>query len=137
MRRRALLLLAGLVCSCRRAPRGLVERAEFGVFFGGQVQELAQIKKQLDATRQQHGFRIEFAGPLPRDVTVTWEVSLPASDKSGPRPALVGQTTARQGARVLDVPLAFRPSDPLGAWHAKVSVDAQPVIDRDFTVVAP
>ena len=136
MRRRA-LLLACLVGSCQRAPRGLVESAEFGVFFGGQVQELAQIKKQLDAKRQRHGFRVTFVGPLPRDVAVSWEISLPVSDKGGPRPALVGQTTARQGERVLDVPLAFRPSDPLGAWHAKVSVDAQPVIDRDFSVVAP
>ena len=62
---------------------------------------------------------------------------LPTTDKSAPRPALLGQATAKAGQSVLDVPLAFRPSDPLGGWHAKVTADGQVVIDRDFSVVAP
>lgn len=137
MRRRGLLLLGLLLGACQRESRGIVEQAEFGVFFGGQVQQLAQIKKQLDADRQRHGFRVRFRGPLARDVQVAWEISLPATGASTPRAALVGQTTARAGSSVLDVPLAFRPSDPLGLWHAKVTAEAAVVIDRDFTVVAP
>jgi hypothetical protein len=43
---------------------------------------------------------------------------------------------AKEGQSMLDVPLAFRPTDPLGAWHAKVTADGQLVIDRDFSVVA-
>jgi hypothetical protein len=135
-----LLALQGcwlLGCQREREPRGLVESAEFGVFFGGQVQQLTRIKKQLDPERQRHGFRVSFTKPLPRDVKVAWEIALPATDANAPRPALVGQTTARQGSSVLDVPLAFRPSDPLGAWHAKVTADTEVVIDRDFSVVAP
>jgi hypothetical protein len=131
------LLLLGLLLGCQREPRGVVKSAEFGVFFGGQVQELTQIKKQLDAERQRHGFRVTFTGPLAREVQVAWEISLPATGASTPRAALVGQSTARAGSSVLDVPLAFRPSDPLGVWHAKVTADAAVVIDRDFTVVAP
>ena len=129
----ALLLLVG----CDAKPKGVVKQAEFGVFFGGQVQQLTELPKQLDATRQRHGFRLTFEAPLARDIPVTWEVSLPPTDKSAPRPALVGEATAKLGQSVLDVPLTFRPSDPLGSWHAKVTANGVVVIDRDFTVVAP
>jgi hypothetical protein len=132
-----MLLTLSLLLGCQRAPEGVVKEAEFGVFFGGQVQELQEIPKQLDPARQRHGFRLTFSMPLSRDVLVAWEVSLPAPSKGGPRPALVGQATAKAGQSVLDVPLAFRAQDPLGAWHAKVTADNQVVIDRDFSVVAP
>jgi hypothetical protein len=131
----ALALLLG--CGCDAKPKGVVKEAEFGVFFGGQVQELKELPKQLDATRQRHGFRLTFAAPLTRDIKVAWEISLPPTDKSAPRPALIGQATAKAGQSVLDVPLAFRPTDPLGSWHAKVTADGMVVIDRDFSVVAP
>lgn len=135
---KALLLACALVVGgCERKPAGPVKQAEFGVFFGGQVQELKEIPKQLDPARQRHGFRLSFATPLRSDVTVGWEISLPVPEKGGPRPALVGEATAKSGQSVLDVPLAFRPSDPLGVWHAKVTADGATVIDRDFTVTAP
>jgi hypothetical protein len=136
VKRRAWLLCAALGLGCARPPESLVAEAKFGVFFGGQVQELKEIAKELDPARQRHGFRLGFRAPLPRDVKVAWELSLPATDKSTPRAALVGEAVARAGETRLDVPLAFRPSDPLGSWHAKVSADGQAVIDRDFTVVA-
>lgn len=131
---RWLLPLAAL--SCHR-QEGVVQEAEFGVFFGGQVQQLKEIQKELDPARQQHGFRLSFRSALAREVPVTWEISLPTTDKGGPRSAVVGQTSAKVGQSVLDVPLAFRPTDPLGSWHAKVTADHQVVIDRDFTLVAP
>lgn len=139
MRRRALLLAASALVAlgCARASESLVAEAEFGVFFGGQVQELNEIPKELDAARQRHGIRVTFRGPLPRDVKVSWELSLPVGDKAAPRAALVGDALARAGEKRLDVPLGFRPADPLGVWHAKVSADGQVVVDRDFTVVAP
>ena len=133
--KRRLALTALVLLACQRGAAGDVE-GEFGVFFGGQVQELKEIAKELDPGRQQHGFRLTFRSAPERDVEVSWEVSLPATDKSGPRPALVGRATAKAGQRVLDVPLAFRPSDPLGAWHAKVKAGDIVVIDRDFQVVA-
>lgn len=135
--RAALALTLLLACGCDTKPKGVVKEAEFGVFFGGQVQELKELPKQLDATRQRHGFRLTFAAPLARDIPVTWEVSLPPTDKSAPRPALIGEATAKAGQSVLDVPLAFRPGDPLGSWHAKVTAAGVVVIDRDFSVVAP
>lgn len=136
MKRRWFLVLLGAL-SCERGSPGVVKEAEFGVFFGGQVQELKEIKKELDPGRQQHGFRLTFRAPLTHDAAIAWELSLPATDKGGPRPAIVGQATAKPGQGVLDLPLAFRPGDPLGSWHAKLSVDGQVVVDRDFSVVAP
>jgi len=130
-------VVVSFLLACERTPPGQVKDAEFGVFFGGQVQELKEIAKELDPGRQQHGFRLTFRAPLPHDVPVAWELSLPATDERGPRAALVGQATAKAGQSVLEVPLTFRPSDPLGSWHAKVSADSRVVIDRDFTVVAP
>jgi hypothetical protein len=131
------VLLLLVLASCERAPKGVVKEAEFGVFFGGQVQELKELPKQLDPARQRHGFRLRFAAPLERELAVSWEISLPATDKSAPPPALVGQATAKVGQTVLDIPLSFRASDPLGTWHAKVTADGQVVIDREFAVVAP
>lgn len=130
-------LLAVWLCGACQRSEGVVKEAELGVFFGGQVQELKEIAKELDPARQTHGIRLTFREPLARDVKVTWELSLPVADKGGPRAALVGELTAKPGQSTLDVPLAFRPSDPLGLWHAKVTVDGATVIDRDFSVVAP
>lgn len=134
MKRRSFALALLGVC-CQRSAPGVVKEAEFGVFFGGQVQELSSIPKELDAARQRFGFRIAFADATPRDVKVTWELSLPQSDKGGPRAARVGEVTAKVGQTSLDVPLSFRPTDPLGVWHAKLVVDGQTVVERDFTVV--
>lgn len=134
---RALSLALALAFGCDRDSTSAVREAEFGVFFGGQVQELKELAKELDPSRQQHGFRLTFRAPLARELAVKWEISLPASDQGGPRAALVGQAIARAGQGVLEIPLAFRSSDPLGAWHAKVTAGDQVVIDRDFTLVAP
>lgn len=134
MKRRSFVMVA-LALGCQRGKSDNVE-AEFGVFFGGQVQELKEIPKELDPGRQQHGFRLTFRAAPAQDVAISWELSLPATDKGGPRAALVGRATAKAGQRVLDIPLAFRPSDPLGSWHAKLTADSQVVVDRDFQVTA-
>ena len=137
------LLFAALVGACQRAHESVVAEAELGVFFGGQVQELKEIAKELDPARQRHGIRLAFRAPLTHEVKVVWELSLPVPEKSpaglahAPRSAIVGETLVRVGESRLDVPLAFRPSDPLGTWHAKVTADGKVVIDRDFNVIAP
>jgi hypothetical protein len=140
VKRRSVVALSLALCAlaCQGGKSDNVE-AEFGVFFGGQVQELKELPKELDPGRQQHGFRLTFRSPPAKDVAISWELSLPATgtgDKSGPRAALLGRATAKAGQRVLDIPLAFRPTDPLGSWHAKLVVDGQVVVDRDFQVVA-
>ena len=130
-------LLALWLCGACQRTEGVVKEAELGVFFGGEVQELKEIAKELDPARQQHGIRLRFREPLRREVKVVWELSLPVPEKGGPRAAIVGEVTAGIGQAALDVPLAFRPADPLGLWHAKVTADGATVIDREFSVVAP
>ena len=135
--KRRLALLLFLASACQRGKPSVVKEAELGVFFGGQVQELQEIPKELEPGRQQHGFRLTFRAPLAKDLPVAWELSLPATEKGGPRAALLGQATAKAGQSVLDVPLTFRPTDPLGSWHAKLTAAGQLLVDRDFRVVAP
>jgi hypothetical protein len=137
VKRRALLLSLWALGCARKARESVVERAEFGVFFGGQVQKLREIPKELDPARQRHGFRLTFGAPLSQRIDVKWEISLPVPEKGGPRPAIVGQSSVPPGQTGLDVPLTFRPSDPLGAWHAKVTAAGDVVLDWDFVVVAP
>jgi len=135
--KRRSLFFAALSLSCARRPGSSVQEAEFGVFFGGQVQELKEIVKDLDPERQRVGFRLTFRGALVRALPIEWELALPALEKGGPRPARVGQLSAAPGATVLDIPLSFRPGDPFGSWHAKLKVDRDVVVDRDFTLVPP
>jgi hypothetical protein len=137
-RRLALALFASVALACRRdAPPGPVREAEFGVFFGGQIQELERLPKTLDPDRQHHGFRLRFTAPLREDLLVTWELLHPEPSQGGPRPARVGQVVAKAGRTQLDVPLSFRPSDPYGLWRAQVRAGGNLVINRDFEVVDP
>ena len=46
-----------------------------------------------------------------------------------------GEARTRPGEPVLDVPLAFRAGDRLGAWRIRVALDGKSVLDRAFKVV--
>ena len=136
----ALLLFALVACQPNK-PRPLVSRAEFGVFFGGQVQERAEIPFQLDRSKLSFGFRIEFSEPLVREVKLAWELERPAPGKTSAvqrqapaRIVQLGESKARVGLPSFDQPLAFQPGDALGTWKIKVSADDQVVIDRSFVV---
>src|SRR5262245_25988250 len=124
-------------------PRPLVSRAQFGVFFGGQVQERTEIPFQLDRSKLAFGFRIEFSEPLAREVRLAWELDRPAPartarQRSNPeRIVKLGETNARVGQPSFDQPLAFQPGDALGTWKIRVSVDTETVIDKSFVVYDP
>jgi len=138
---RWLMLLALLASSCKadEPAATLVDKARFGVFFGGQVQDRSELALELDRAKQSIGIRIDFKRPLARELAVGWELSMPVRGKSLPADAAdrvvqYGEATARVGQSRLDIPLAFRPGDPLGIWHVRVKVDGAVVIDRDVTV---
>lgn len=146
-RRAALTALAALACACAcedDAPdTGPVKDAKFGVFFGGQVQARKEIPFELDATKQTHGFRIEFREPLPAPLEVKWELDMPGSskrvrDEKGRRGegriTKIDSATARAGSTRFERTLRFEPGDPLGDWHVRVHVGERVAIDRDFTV---
>ena len=134
------LLLLG--CPSKSPADPLVERAAFGVFFGGQIQDRAELPFELDESKQRSGIRIDFRAPLERALPVAWEIERPLGSDSKPdlaaeRVVEVGEASARVGERRLDIPILLRRGQVLGTWHVRVTVDGRPVIDRDVRVVDP
>src|SRR3954467_5279451 len=129
-----------LGCKAKSDSDPLVERATFGVFFGGQIQNRSELPVELDPANQSIGGRIEFRAPLTRALPLGGEIPRPASVKASKSDAgadqivEVGQTTGRVGETRLDIPLSLRQGQVLGTWHVRVKVDARVVIDRDVLV---
>lgn len=146
--RLALLVLVTLLTGCTRhtQPSSRIKRAQFGIFYGGQVQEREQIPFELDRTRQVQGIRIDFTEPLARPLKVTWEINRPAprgprsAAKSAPgtagseRVVELGEAEAHAGQTRFDQLLPFKPGDPLGIWNVRVVVDQEVAIDRRVLV---
>jgi hypothetical protein len=143
----ALLVLASglgvLGCPAKSDPDPLVERAAFGVFFGGQIQDRTELPFELDPAKQRLGIRIDFRAPLSRAASVGWEIARPISAKASKSDAgseqvvEVGEVAARVGESRLDVPISLRQGQVLGTWHVRVKVDTRVVIDRDVLVFDP
>jgi hypothetical protein len=160
------LLFAGLILSlsaCEKHPTeepfGL-KRAQFGVFYGPEIQELTEIPLETDAPGRGMVLRLTFRAPPDPPRKVRWELERPrkpqplsqadAGTKSARSPApdedaglaldrivQFGEVSTRPGESILDVPLAFRPGDPLGDWSIRVTLDDQVVLNRPFRVVRP
>jgi hypothetical protein len=134
------LCLLGCHSKPEPEPDPLVERAAFGVFFGGQIQDRKELPFELDPAKQSTGIRIDFRAPLARSVVVNWEIARPLSEKSSKagagaeRVTEVGQAAARVGQRRLDIPVLLRQGQVLGSWHVRVKVDERVVIERDVLV---
>lgn len=141
--RRALLALCVVACLERdRAKDGEV-RAEFGIFYGGQVQEREQIPFEIDSARQTFGFRLQLDS-APRDaLDIRWELAMPGAgrlrrDSQGrlarPRKVLLGQARWRPGETTFEQTLPLSAGDPLGLWSIRVLVGSRVVLDRPFLV---
>lgn len=144
MRRRWFMTLAvAALCACtpKQEQPELVERAVFGVFFGGQVQELSAIPFEIDRKKQTQGLRIDFAQPLAAPAKIHWEFDRPAPRGKRPSPTSrvtqLGDAEARAGSERFEVPLELLPGDPLGEWNVRALVDDQLVIDQRFEVYSP
>lgn len=129
--------------ACNKVDDPLIERASFGVFFGGQIQDRKELPFELDPTKQRIGIRIDFRAPLTHSVPVAWEIARPLAGKAkkgaaaADRVVEVGDAAARVGEARLDVPLSLRQGQGLGTWHVRVRVDGRQVIDRDVLVFDP
>jgi hypothetical protein len=146
--KRAVLVAALLCGSCRHAPppEGLVQRAQFGVLYGGEIQERQQIPFELDRRRLTLLLRVDFVEPLPREVHVGWWIDMPGSakgvrDAQGRRGAgrLVKVDEARvpAGRSRFDQVLPLSPGDPLGTWRIRAEVEGKTVLERPFVVYDP
>lgn len=154
---RLLLLSTLTLVACnRRSPQlGQTQlTAEFGVYFGGQIQERRDIPFELDGTKQTHGFRVLFAEAPAEAHEITWQLSpprflkprvtknkLPEAAASAmpsavppPAPELSGSAVLQPGQRELSRAWTFKPGDPLGVWNVRITVDRQVLVDRPFLV---
>lgn len=144
-----LLSAAALSCS-RPAPPPFVKSAKLGVFYGGQVQERADVPFELDPAKQTQGFRVEFSEPLATDTDIEWRIDVPKVDPerrkkpraagelpAPPRTTLSGKDIARAGETAMEHVLTFHPGDPLGLWNVRVVVRGKVVIDRPLEVFDP
>lgn len=132
----------GLGAGCKPESDPLaLERAEFGVVFGGDIQDREVIALELDPRRQELGLRVTFREPLPRAVRVSWELEKPtrqrAADGGMLYAAELGERRAQSGERRMEARLAFRSSDGPGTWRVRVRVDGRVVHERTFEVVDP
>lgn len=133
----ALLLCVLSSCEEREAK----PRAEFGVLYGGDIQDRAQIPLKLPPERQAIGLRVHFPRPLQRDALISWEFErptrLPGRDSGVLYAAELGEQRVPAGETRFDAPLRFRKDDPLGTWRIRIRVDGRVILERDFEVIAP
>jgi hypothetical protein len=138
--------LASLSAACEAPSTTRALSAEFGVLYGGQVQERQELPFELDPSQQRIGFRVTLA-PAPVDaLEVRWELGRPGAGrrvadshgrKARPRQVQLGRAHFRAGETTFEQPLAFSPGDPLGLWNIRVQLGSEVVIDRAFLVYDP
>ena len=141
---RALLALstALLMWTCQRDAQASVT-AEFGVFYGGQLQRRREVPFTLNRTRQSQGFRLSFTRPLNTEARLAWELSVPeGSRESTPttpkaRTTRLGEELLRPGTARFEKRLDFEPGDGLGLYNIRVTLNNRLLLDRAFQVFNP
>ena len=132
------LLASTVLGACKPTIDSPIERAEFGVLFGGQIQERTEIPFDLDSNRQSLGFLVRLRRPLDHPTTLHWEVSKPGphsrlSDPLSRRVELYDAPVAAGQTRVSKA-VAFEPGDSLGLWNLRVVLGDYVALDRSFLV---
>lgn len=119
----------------------LVSSAQFGVFFGGQVQQRVEIPISPDPSQNAQGLRIEFRRPLRNATQLTWDLDFP-TERSGPRgpcsaPRKLRTETATVpiGAERFEQLLNLDPTSAPGTYNLRVMVGDEVTLDRSFRVV--
>lgn len=127
--------------ACTPQRTSPIEQAEFGVIFGGQVQERTEIPFELDTTRQALGFVITLKEPVTSPTTLHWELSKPGpysriADPMDRRVELF-DAPVTEGQTHISKPVVFEPGDSLGLWNIRVVLGNHLAIDRSFMVYDP
>jgi hypothetical protein len=134
-----LLLLCAALLACQRSDPKLTV-AEFGVFYGEEIQERREIPFVVDATKQQQGFRILLGEPAKAPIEVRWELARPGPTRSegtgnpDARVTELGVAVLPPGERRFEQRFPLKAGDPLGLWNIRVTVGQELAIDRAFTV---
>jgi hypothetical protein len=137
------VLLMSTACEAQGAAASVSADAEFGVFYGGQVQEREEIPLELDGARQTLGFRLTVSPPPGQALEVLWALGGPGvgkrvadgqGRKARPRQVRMGRAHFRPGEAVFEQPTPFAPGDPPGLWNIRVQLGEHVVLDRPFLV---
>jgi hypothetical protein len=137
------LLGSSLACDARAIPAGTEVQAEFGIFYGGQIQHRQELPLEIDRTRQVQGFRLRRAPPFDPDLPVRWVLGKPGiarpqkdmrGRKAAPRRRQLGEARWRSGEAVFEQTLPFDPGDPPGVWSLRVECGERVVLDQSFVV---
>lgn len=135
------LCALALGLGCTRKHEETLESAEFGIFYGGQIQERDELPFVVDESKQQQGFRLVLRRPAREPLAVHWELSRPGPAKGkdrlpspSDRVTELGDGTLPPGERVFEKRFPFVAGDPLGLWNIRVTAGGELAIDRPFTV---
>jgi hypothetical protein len=139
-------LVVLMACEARGNAASHRLSAEFGILYGGQVQERDEIPFELDTAKQRQGFRLTQSPAPTQALEVHWELGRPGRGrrvldshgrKARPRQVQLGRAHFRPGESMFEQVLPFSPDDPLGLWNIRVLLGDQVVIDRPFVVYDP
>lgn len=138
----AVALFALWAEGCRaRSDDAELERVEFGVLFGGDIQDRAEIPLVFDAAQQELALRVRFREAQRRERVVTFELERPTAQRSldggTSYAAQLGEIRTLPGERRAEAKLGFRRGDLPGTWRLLVRLDGRLVLERKFTVVEP
>lgn len=134
------VLSLALLVACRNpAPDSEVERVEFGVPFGGDIQDRKRIP--LDLEGHELALKVTFREPLASERVMTWELERPTNSRGSDGGALfaaeLGEAKVRRGERSAEAKLALRRGDLPGPWRIRVRLDGRTLLDRRFDVTEP
>jgi hypothetical protein len=148
-RRPRWLVLLGLAlgCDARVVPaQDMAVRAEFGIFYGGQIQHRQELPLELDPARQVQGFRLRRTPPLEPELTVRWVLGKPGASrlqkdgrgrKAVARRSQLGEARWRTGEALFEQTLPFAPGDAPGLWNLRVQCGDRVVLEQSFVVFDP
>jgi hypothetical protein len=135
----ALVAAAALLVGCRGKPTEL-EAVEFGVLFGGDIQDRETIPLELDPARQELAVRVTFREPVRVERVIKWELERPTTKRGSDAGLLyaaeLGEIRARPGERRAESKLKLRAGDLPGTWRVRVRIDGDVVLERSFRVSA-
>lgn len=124
------VLVVGSV-ACDRAPELRAVEGAFGVFYGGQVQELSEVRVSV-ARPPVLGFRVEFQDAA-SEHQLRFEIIRPGP--SGRRVTEVGEALVPSGQARFDRRLELGSDTTYGTWNVRVTCDQVVVIDRAMLLV--
>lgn len=125
-----LLLSLGLL-ACEPAPAVRHAHGAFGVFFGGQVQERAEIQVAR-SRRPILGFRVEFPASGSGGHELEYEIIRPGPGSR--RLSEQGKASVPAERLYFDQRIELGPDLAYGTWNLRVICDGFAVIDRALLV---